>query len=73
MAAKRFTVRDVLAGQNPDLIGRGDRRRRERWIVYDNDLRSDYSDGYASKRAAQMEAKDLNAGLYGPLAERTDG
>lgn len=67
-AVKRFTVRDLLAHQNLDLISRSDRRRRERYEVVDTADGSVY-DVFSTKRTATATARDLNAGLYGPLAE----
>lgn len=72
--APRFTVRDALLGQSTDLIPRSDHRRRNRWQIIDAAATGDpVYDEFASKRAATGTARDLNQGLYGPLAETGGG
>ena len=63
----RFIVRDALATQDTDLISASDYRKRNRWQIIDTADNSIY-DEFNSKQAATGTAKDINAGLYGPLA-----
>jgi hypothetical protein len=64
----RFYVHDSLRATHLDLVPRGDRRRRERYWVMDREDGSDY-DRLSTKRVATDTARDLNRGLYGPLAD----
>ena len=65
----RYYVRDALAGQNVNLIARGDRRRRERWLVMDATTGLDV-DVLSTKRNAENVARDLNASAPHPKARR---
>jgi hypothetical protein len=68
---KRFRVHDTLAATASSLITPAARARRY-WVL-DAEAQAEGTDfvydEFASKRAATDTARDLNRGLYGPLAE----
>lgn len=66
--APRFTVHDTLATTASALITNGQRSRRYQILDSSPGPNDDrVYDELSSKQAATATARDLNAGLYGPL------
>ena len=66
---KRFTVHDTLAVTASSLITPAQRRTRYWVLDAEGEGYDRVYDEFQSKRAATETARDLNAGLYGPLAD----